>query len=392
MLTKVDRFVDTYGLLKSEEKYVVGVSGGSDSMLLLHYMMSRVGSDRIVVAHVNHGFREQSLVEYAFVEGFCKENGVVFEGFNANVSEYMEETGKSVQVASREVRYGFYKDVMNRHGIGSIVLGHHGDDLIETVVMRHIVGSGSRGLVGMLPKSENELGNVIRPLLCLDKREVYDLCERIGLTWFEDSSNQKDDYFRNRIRNRVLPELKSENGAVHGNFLKVSMEREEDNSFIETFVDSFLGDHVSDKLGVWVVDREAFNGLHGAVKKRVVKVLLGLVGVESPSRDVVEKLVYLAEMSKSTDFNEVCDRVSVVMGRNEMYVMDDSSVRGIKEGKIGYIESDGLTRLSMDDRFTNGKRVVKSLKATYVCEAFRKYAMVKKNEDGFVTDVYYFSD
>lgn len=390
MFKKIDVFVDKYNLLDDCSKYVVGVSGGSDSMLLIEYLLNRVGSDRLVVAHVNHGFREQSKDEYVFVEGYCDRHGIVFEGYNADVPIYMEEMGLSAQLASRELRYGFYKDVMDRHGINSIVLGHHGDDLIETVIMRNIVGSGSRGLVGMLPKSENDLGFVIRPLLGMTKDEVYEVARRLSLTWYEDPSNKKDDYFRNRIRNRVLPELKKENDAVHSNFLKVSVEREEDNDFIESFVDAFFEDHVDEVYGVFVVDRHSFNGLHGSVKKRVVKRLLESVGVHHASRDVVDKLVDLAVLSRGTDFNKVCEGVQVVVGRNTFYVMDEVSVGRIKDGKMGYMELDGLDRLSMDDRFSNGKRVVKSLKANYVCEAFRKNAFVRKDADGFVTDIFYF--
>lgn len=182
--------------------YVVAVSGGVDSVVLLD-VLARRGDDRLLVAHFDHGMRDDSADDAAFVQRLAAAYGL----------EYVGERGalgaKASEATARQARYKFLHQARERSGADGIATAHHADDVVETILINLARGSGWRGLSSLRPQS----GGLFRPLLGRSKRELIEYARAHDLQWREDSSNQDERYLRNRFRKRlqtVAPELKQE--------------------------------------------------------------------------------------------------------------------------------------------------------------------------------------
>ena len=161
MWETVSTFIRKYDLLPAHSTVVVGVSGGADSMGLLHYLDSIKEANRLklVVAHVDHMFRgAESEEDMKFVKQQCEKRGLLFEAEQIDVSAYQNEKKLTVQVAARECRYAFYEKVMKNYRADVLALGHHADDQVETILMRLGRGSSMTGYAGILPTRTFEIG------------------------------------------------------------------------------------------------------------------------------------------------------------------------------------------------------------------------------------------
>ena len=218
MLKRVQAFIERHELLKENSTIVIGVSGGPDSLALLHVLWSihHPKNLKLIVAHVDHMFRgKQSEKDLLYVDKYCQSLGVVFEAKQINVRNYQKTYQLSSQVAARNCRYQFFEQIMVKYHADYLALGHHGDDQIETVLMRLVRGSTSLGYAGIQAIRSFGTGRIIRPFLSVSKREIEQYCEQNKLNPRIDPSNEKDDYTRNRFRHHILPFLKQENSQVH---------------------------------------------------------------------------------------------------------------------------------------------------------------------------------
>ena len=169
-------------------KLVLAVSGGVDSVVLLDMLSKRPGLE-LVVAHFDHGIRDDSADDVEFVAGLAKKYGLLFE-------TKREELGKKAsEEMARTRRYEFLREVARKYD-AKLVTAHHGDDVIETIAINLSRGTGWRGLSAMD-------SDIIRPLTDMTKSEIMDYAKKNKLTWREDSTNNSDDYLRNRIRRRL---------------------------------------------------------------------------------------------------------------------------------------------------------------------------------------------
>jgi tRNA(Ile)-lysidine synthase len=176
-------------------KYVVAVSGGVDSMVLLD-LLRKLPDVEIVVAHFNHNIREDSIKDEILVSSKAMEYQLPFEVGYGNLGS------KSSEDQARKLRYEFLRQVRDKHEAGSIITAHHQDDLIETALINILRGTGPRGLVSMILNTE-----VTRPLLEVSKRDILAYAAANNLGWNEDSTNANDIYLRNYLRNRILNKL-----------------------------------------------------------------------------------------------------------------------------------------------------------------------------------------
>ena len=179
---------------------LLGVSGGSDSIALLHLYAAVLGSNRIVVAHMDHGLRETSSRDRDFVVSVCAELGVRCVAEKRPVAE-LSLKGESEEAAGRRLRYELYEEICQKFGCELIALGHTRNDLAESVLMNVARGSGLRGLAGM----PLQRGRCIRPLLGFYREELRAYLSERGLSWVDDETNDLTLYQRNRVRNIVIP-------------------------------------------------------------------------------------------------------------------------------------------------------------------------------------------
>ncbi|QED45898.1 tRNA lysidine(34) synthetase TilS [Cytobacillus dafuensis] len=233
---KVRAFLQRKGIELNNKKIVIGVSGGPDSLALLHYLWRKRQTDQLhlIAAHVDHMFRgEESLAEAQFVREFCEEREIPFEMERINVPEYIQESGKSSQIVARECRYNFFGKIMDKYGADYLALGHHGDDQVETILMRLTRGSSGDARAGIAFVRPFGRGDILRPFLCLSREEIENYCADHGLDPRRDPSNEKGIYSRNRFRKEIIPFLKKENSHVHEHFQRFSEEIQSDEAFLQ---------------------------------------------------------------------------------------------------------------------------------------------------------------
>ncbi len=224
-------------LLVNDDTVVVAVSGGPDSMCLLHLLCEVKNSKRIkiVVAHVNHKLRQESEVEAKFVKQFCKKNSLIYE--------YMEidkYNGDNVENYAREKRYNFFKKLTIAYHAKYLMTAHHGDDLIETILMRLTRGSSIKGYGGFRRLTNTSNYILVRPLINVTKDDIIQYMDQMGYKYYIDKSNYSRDYTRNRYRQDVLPFLKKENPNVHLKFVKFSQKLAMVDDFLTKYIEEII--------------------------------------------------------------------------------------------------------------------------------------------------------
>ena len=207
--------------LKKDDKIVIGVSAGPDSMALLHVLIDLRNkyNYQLVVAHVNHNVREESKEEEEFLKKYCLDNNVIFESMT--IEKYSDDNFHN---EARNIRYNFYHELIKKYRANYLMTGHHGDDLMETVLMRIVRGSTLKGYSGFEKIVDMDGYKIVRPLIFVTKEELEIFDKENDIPYRIDKSNYKDKYTRNRYRKYVLPFLKKEELNVHEKFLHFSEE------------------------------------------------------------------------------------------------------------------------------------------------------------------------
>ena len=239
------------------------VSGGADSMCLLHWLCSQ-GDLQVIAAHYEHGLRgEESLRDAAFVEDFCKKNGISCIVEHGNAGAYAGEKHLGIEEAARELRYSFLERTADEQGCDRIATAHNADDQTETVLLNLCRGAGLSGLCGIPPKR----GRIVRPLLHVTRREIEEYLLTHSLPHVEDSSNADESFRRNRLRHQVLPVLRELNPRLSETLARSSALLREDAEYLEEQAERFLQEHA---IGDGLPLQELLT-LHRAISSRVLR-------------------------------------------------------------------------------------------------------------------------
>ena len=226
--------------IDNENYLVVGVSSGPDSMALLHYLKNNT-TKKIIVAHINHNIRKESNEEEKYLETYCNENNIIFESMK--IEKYKENNFEN---EARKIRYSFYEKILKKYNCHHLFLAHHGDDLIETVLMKIIRGSNIEGFAGIKKISKMKDYYIIRPFIEYTKKDLIEYDKKHNLHYFIDKTNEDTTYTRNRIRKNILPLLKEEDKNIHKKFYKYSNILLEYDNYLNYETDNFINKYYKD--------------------------------------------------------------------------------------------------------------------------------------------------
>ena len=261
MLTKdIQSFINNI----TDEYIVVGVSAGPDSMALLHILQHNT-TKKIVCAHINHNIRVSSNEEETYLKDYCKNNGIIFECHK--ITNYSKSNFEN---EAREKRYKFYEDILNKYHSHYLFLAHHGDDLIETILMKIIRGSNLEGYAGIKTYSQLDRYTIVRPLLHLTKEDVLKYNKENNIKYYLDQTNDDTTYTRNRYRKNILPIIKDEDQEAHLKFLKYSNTLQEYYNYIEYEVKEKINKIYLNNT----IDINKFKKEHAFIKKNIIFYLL----------------------------------------------------------------------------------------------------------------------
>jgi tRNA(Ile)-lysidine synthase len=213
MLEQFLHHIEQNNLCKRLDKVLLTVSGGLDSMVMLH-LFKQAGFS-IGVAHCNFQLRgEESKGDEALVNKVCLEAGIAFHSKQFETESYAHAKGISIQMAARELRYSFFNELAEEKDYQYIATAHHLNDNLETVLLNLVRGTGMDGITGIPVKHHN----IIRPLLFASRENILEYATSNRFSWREDSSNASDKYHRNLLRNQVVPLLKKINPGLEQGF------------------------------------------------------------------------------------------------------------------------------------------------------------------------------
>lgn len=253
--------------LKENDVVVVGVSFGPDSMALL-YILKEIRKKipiKIVCSHVNHNIRKASKNEKIALEKWCLSNDIVFESMI--IEKYSDDNFHN---EARNIRYHFFEELVKKYQANYLMTAHHGDDLVETILMRLVRGSTLRGYSGFSSVVDYGSYKLVRPLIFVTKKEIADFDKKNHIPYAIDKSNHKDKYTRNRYRKYVLPFLKSEDENVHERFLKFSKMLASYDDFVTVLVNKVFKKVYSDNK----IDINKYFELEELLQDRVIYKIL----------------------------------------------------------------------------------------------------------------------
>ena len=229
--TRVIAFIERERLIQKGDRILVALSGGPDSVMLLSVLMSIKDEYDLTIEafHLNHQLRKNAADDEKFAMDLCNEYGIYCTTMIADIQQIADKKSCSVEQAGRDERYRLLDLTLQKRNLNKIATAHHADDQIETMIMRMIRGTGIAGLSG-IPIRRDE---IIRPLLFLTKEEINRYLKEYGLSFVIDETNKEDSFFRNRVRNHIVPLLEKENPNIHESFQRLAQIAQNAHRFIE---------------------------------------------------------------------------------------------------------------------------------------------------------------
>ncbi len=299
---KVLSFIREHHIVAEGELVVAGVSGGADSLCLIHLLLrirDALGI-RLHLAHLDHALRPESSSDARYVAELASAWGLPYTLERQDVGRYRARYRLSVEEAARHVRYAFFARLCRDLGAAGVAVGHTADDQVETILLHWVRGTGLGGLRGMQPVTRlavpplGERVTVLRPLLELRRSETEEYCANAGIQPREDASNRSMRYRRNRIRYRLLPALKSYNPNIQDTLLRMARVIDRDYTFIDEQVRRVWPEVATESASAVTLDNGRALALPPAIlfhllRMAVERVAGSLVGLE---------VVHLEEMAE----------------------------------------------------------------------------------------------
>jgi tRNA(Ile)-lysidine synthase len=296
LLQRVENQIQNRKLLKRGQKILVAVSGGLDSMVLLHALekLSSRHKWKIVVAHFNHQLRGRaSDADEKLVRKTAVEMKLPFAVERADVKKFAAQSKLSIEMAARKLRHEFFARVARRQKIKTIALAHHADDQVELFFLRLLRGAGGEGLRGMKWQSPSPAGktiSLVRPLLDFSKAELAEFARENKIHFRDDATNFSSDFLRNRIRNELLPLLRKDyQPSLNKTVLRVMEIVGAESDFVRSSSKRQFAQNKNQSRLTSAATKRNFEGLPVAIQRRILQSQLKELEV-SPDFELIESL------------------------------------------------------------------------------------------------------
>lgn len=281
VIKTVESYMEQHHMVEEGDVIVAGVSGGADSVCLFSILKEYCAKKgaTLVVVHVNHGIREEAAKDAEFVRNLCQLAGVEYHLFCEDIPSYAKERGIGTEEAGRQARYEAFEQIRVGFGNrGKIAVAHNRNDQAETMLFHLLRGSGVTGLSGIMPVREH----IIRPLLCVERKEIENYLAQKGIKWCIDSTNEENTYTRNKLRNVVFPYVEKE---VCEQSIRHVANAAEEMAQVRSFLEELTAEAektVLEKTEELVyIKRDAFLKQHEVIRKQL---LLRALAYLVPSR------------------------------------------------------------------------------------------------------------
>jgi tRNA(Ile)-lysidine synthase len=289
-------------VLPNDHRYLVGVSGGRDSVALLHWLLDQ-GYQKLIVCHFEHGLRGRvGKSDARFVERLAQKHGLKFELGSADIASLAARLKQSIETTARHERLAFFERVGRRRRCPTIFLAHQADDQVETFLLNLFRGAGGRGLGAMRLSSNYGSLKLVRPLLGVWRSEIDQYVREHRLKFREDATNEELNARRNRLRHKIIPWLEKQSGRnIRDTIWRAATVLAEEDDLLETLTPDALT--ASDELAV-----AQLRSLPSALQRRVIRKWLVHRGVSELGFEVVEKVRGLLRGGAPARINLARDR------------------------------------------------------------------------------------
>lgn len=349
MIEKVRNYIKENRLLDPEDRVIVGFSGGMDSVTLLDVLLSL--GYHCVAAHCNFHLRgEESERDAAFVKQWCEHIGVEMVSVDFDTYRYATTHKISIEMAARELRYEWFEEIRKQHRANVIAVAHHRDDLVETVLLNLIRGTGIRGLTGISPKNNS----IVRPLLCVSRDEIEAYVDERKLPFIFDSSNSDDVFVRNFLRLNIMPLLEKINPSVKNAMYRTARHIGEAKKIYDYYVET-------QKKAIFVDNQIDIEKLKATLSPAVMlfEILSPLGFNASVIEDISQRLDSTpGKVFYSDNYRLIKDRSKLILDKiadkklqQEEYTIDKVSQEITEPIRLKISFLSGYTTINKDPRF-----------------------------------------
>jgi len=343
--------------IDSRQRVIVGVSGGADSMALLHGC--HVLRYDCVVAHVNYGLRgAESDEDEMCVRNFCVASAIPIEILHVQDEHWSNYAG-STQEAARSIRYAWFEELFEKHNASFILTAHHAHDQVETMLLQFIRGGGGKSLYGMPMRN----GSIARPMLALTKRDILEYVAENDIPWRHDASNDSTDYTRNTIRHQLIPTIEQLNPTIHSTIQLRSEWMHQEQAAVDWAVNLFFSRHLSFRAGTETIAIYALREIeypdvvlwkwlrpHGYSSQQVIQISEHVKRepateptlFSSASHDVFIQNGTIASVEKTGLMSEVIDSLPWSNGHVHIDICSRAEVSFVSDSTRQYLDASNI--------------------------------------------------
>ena len=347
MWSKVSDYIKKHKLLNTNDLYIVGLSGGIDSVALL--LLLKEGGFNVHAAHCNFLLRgAESDRDEAFCVSLCQQLGVELHRAHFYTRTYAENHHVSIEMAARELRYKWFEQLREDIGAAGICVAHHRDDSVETVLLNLVRGTGLRGLTGIQPRN----GSILRPLLCVSRAEIEAFLSERRQKYVTDSTNLETDVLRNKVRLQVLPLLRELNPAVSENIQRTAENLVEAQEVLDAILTNYNSSNVLELSELDKYDSSEYvvfewlknYGFNGSQVRQILNADSGGIVSSASGYDVLKDRARLIVEKTDVTFQAHRNVISmpskrIVVPEEGTYILDENSKVKVRKCAV-YVSKD----------------------------------------------------